>query len=202
VARRNNPYVDDAHTRQAKADGYPARSVYKLAEIDQRVGLFRGVRRVLDLGAAPGSWSLYAAERVGPQGVVLAIDLKPIPQAFPANVQVAEGDALVIDNEVFGRYAPYDLVMSDMAPNTMGSKLADQARSFELFERALQVALAVGGPRSSFVGKLFMSNDFVQARDAVSAAYSETRVVRPRSTRQVSSEVFLVGLSRRENVQK
>ncbi|HMA96276.1 MAG TPA: RlmE family RNA methyltransferase, partial [Polyangiaceae bacterium] len=108
---RRNPYVGDARTKQAKALGYPARSVFKLEEIDQRLNLFKGVQRVLDLGAAPGSWSLYAASRIPPHGRVLAVDIKPIVQKFPANVDVIEGDALSLENEVLGRYSPYDLVL-------------------------------------------------------------------------------------------
>ncbi|MEO7032944.1 MAG: SAM-dependent methyltransferase, partial [Polyangiaceae bacterium] len=85
--RKGNPYEKiDARTKQAKAQGFPARSVFKLEEIDRRVRLFRGGQKVLDLGAAPGSWSLYASQKVGPGGRVLAIDLQEIGQAFPPNV--------------------------------------------------------------------------------------------------------------------
>jgi 23S rRNA (uridine2552-2'-O)-methyltransferase len=191
---RRNPYVGDARTRLAKAQGYPARSVFKLEEIDRRVGLFRNVRRVLDLGAAPGSWSLYAASRVPANGKVLAIDLKSIVQTFPPNVDVVEGDALSLENEVLARYAPYDLVLSDMAPNTSGSKIADQLCSFELFARAVEVALAVGRGGTNFVGKLFMSGEFEKARSMLGRAFETVRVLRPEGTRQQSSELFLVGL--------
>lgn len=195
VARSKNPYARaDARTRQARAQGYPARSVFKLEEIDRRVRLFKNGQRVLDLGAAPGSWSLYASQKVGTSGSVLAVDIQPLKQAFPPNVVVVLGDALTLDNTELARFAPYDVVLSDMAPNTSGSKISDQARSFELFERAAAVARALGKPGSHFVGKLFMSEDFKQAEDGLRQSYERVQVIRPAGTRQQSSELFLVGL--------
>lgn len=195
MSRPKNPYARaDARTRQAKAQGYPARSVFKLEEIDRRVRLFRAGQRVLDLGAAPGSWSLYASQKVGSSGSVLAVDVQELKQAFSPNVAVAQGDALELDNAALGRFAPYDVVLSDMAPNTSGNKLRDQARSFELFERAAAVARALGKPGSHFVGKLFMSEDFKQAERLLRENYGRVQVIRPAGTRQQSSEVFLVGL--------
>jgi len=196
VSRR--PYArPDARTREAKAKGYPARSVWKLEEIDRRVKLFSQGQRVLDLGAAPGSWSLYASERIGPRGAVLAIDRQPILQAFPATVRVVQGDALTLETAALSEHAPYDVVLSDMAPNTSGSRVADQAQSFELFSRAVDVARELGRPGSHFVGKLFMSGDFEAARAALQLTYAKCVVIRPDGTRTRSTEVFLVGLGKR-----
>jgi 23S rRNA (uridine2552-2'-O)-methyltransferase len=153
--------------------------------------------RVLDLGAAPGSWTLYVAKRVGLQGLVVAVDLKPFAQSFPANVIAIQADALQPAGNSWLQYAPYDLVLSDMAPNTSGSKVRDQALSFELFERALSVADQVAKPSSDFVAKLFMSDNFPAAKAALARAYTTVRVIRPDSTRQNSSELFLVGRGRR-----
>lgn len=194
---RGNPYVGDARTRTARAAGYPARSVYKLEEIDRRVRLLAPGQRVLDLGAAPGSWSLYASERVGPRGRVLAVDLAEILQAFGDNVEVLRGDALSLESAALARHAPYDVVLSDMAPPTSGSKVRDQARSLELFLRALEVAEALGRPGSSFVGKLFMGPDFDTARQALAARHRAVKVLRPEGTRAQSSELFLVGQGKR-----
>lgn len=196
--KAKNPYRrPDAFTKAAKAKGYPARSVFKLEEIDRRVRLLRQGQRVLDLGAAPGSWSMYAAQRIGGAGRLLAVDLAEITSSLGANAKAVQGDALSLSNEDLGLFAPYDVVLSDMAPATTGSKLADQTRSFELFMRAVEVArahLAAGG---SFVGKLFMSDDFVRARDALRALFEDVRTIRPEGTRANSSEVFLVGLKRK-----
>jgi 23S rRNA (uridine2552-2'-O)-methyltransferase len=198
VTKPKNPYKKpDAFTRAAKAQGYPARSVFKLEEIDRRVRLFRPGQRVLDLGAAPGSWSLYAAQRIGPGGKLLAVDLSPITIPLGSNARFSQGDALSLANEDLALFAPYDVVLSDMAPSTTGSRLADQARSFELYMRAVAVAGALGAPGGAFVGKLFMSDDFTHARDATRALFSEVKVIRPEGTRSSSFEVFLVGLARK-----
>jgi len=198
LKNRANPYAKpDAKTMQARAQGYPARSVFKLQEIDRRMRLFRAGQNVLDLGAAPGSWSLFASERVGKTGHVYAIDIKPILQVFGENVQALEGDALSLDSAALSAHAPYDVVLSDMAPNTSGSKFQDQALSTELFLRALEVAVAHGKPGSHFVAKIFMSGDYKAAEVEVRKAFESVRTIRPEGTRQVSTEVFVVGMGRR-----
>src|SRR5208283_3638265 len=132
MARRKNPYAKpDRFTRAAKEAGYPARSVFKLEEIDRRTRLFRPGQRVLDLGAAPGSWSLYAAQKIGPSGKLLAVDLEPLTVTLPPNAVFLQGDALSLASESLAAFAPYDVVLSDMAPRTTGSRVTDQARSFE-----------------------------------------------------------------------
>ena len=193
--RKGNPYEKpDARTKAAKEQGFPARSVFKLEEIDRRVKLLRGGQRVLDLGAAPGSWSLYASQKVGAGGRVVAIDLQEIRQAFAPNVTVLQGDALTVENETLAQFAPYDVVLSDMAPNTSGNKMRDHAYSFELCMRAMDVAAALGKAGSHFVAKIFMSEDFAQARKAAGERYERCQVIRPDGTRQQSSEVFIVGM--------
>jgi len=197
---RRNPYGQpDAVSRAARAAGYTARSVFKLEQIDRRVRLLKQGQHVLDLGAAPGSWSAYAAGRIGPAGRLVAIDLKPLRQALPDTCQVIAGDAFAADLLGGGptaEQAPYDVVLSDMAPNTTGDKRTDQIRSHQLFMRALEVACQVLRPGGSFVGKIFMGGDFEEARDAVRAQFGTTRVIRPKATRGVSYEIFLVGLER------
>jgi 23S rRNA (uridine2552-2'-O)-methyltransferase len=198
MTRRRSPYAGaDSRSRQAQAAGYPARSVFKLEEIDRRAKLFRTGQRVLDLGAAPGSWSLYASQRVGESGRVLAVDVQEIRQRFGTNVTVVRGDALCLATAELEVHAPYDVVLSDMAPSTSGSKSHDQARSSELFLRALDVAAALGRPGSAFVGKLFMGPDFSAAKRAVADRYRHVKVIRPAGTRKNSSESFLVGTESR-----
>jgi 23S rRNA (uridine2552-2'-O)-methyltransferase len=198
VSARKNPYArPDARTLQARARGFPARSVFKLEEIDRRLGLLAPGRNVLDLGAAPGSWTLYASQRVGERGRVVAVDLTPFSQAFPGNVTALVGDVLELSGLALARFGAFDVVLSDMAPNTSGAKSADQARSLELFERALSLARVHGKPGSHFVGKLFMGPDFQRALAAVKSAYAKSHVLRPSGTRARSSEVFIAGLARR-----
>jgi 23S rRNA (uridine2552-2'-O)-methyltransferase len=198
MAAKQNPYrKPDRFTRAAKKAGFPARSVFKLEEIDRRMGLLRGGMRVLDLGAAPGSWSAYAAQKIGQSGRLLAVDLEPLATAIPPNALFSQGDAFSLSNDELGRFAPYDVVLSDMAPKTIGSRITDQTRSFELFMRALAVAAALGKKGGSFVGKIFMSDDMPAARVEVRSHYESERLIRPEGTRAVSTEIFVVGSGKR-----
>src|SRR5690606_33984162 len=122
MSRRGTYTGGDNRTRQARAQGYPARSVFKLQEIDERWHLLQPGARVLDLGAAPGSWSLYAAARVTERGSVLAIDLQEMTQAFPQWVHVHQADAFDLEEPLHSQHGPYDVVLSDMAPRTTGDK--------------------------------------------------------------------------------
>lgn len=196
---RGNPYKKpDAKTREAKKLGFPARSVFKLEEIDRRAKLLRAGQHVLDLGASPGSWAMYAAQKVGAKGHLLAVDLKPLEVSLPAWVTVIEGDALSLDNEALATFAPYDVVLSDMAPNTSGNRFSDQARSHDLFMRALAVGAALLKPGGSFVGKIFMGEDLPLARAEVRKHFETERLMRPEGTRAVSYEIFVIGTGRRE----
>lgn len=198
MAPRKNPYKRADHlTKEAKKQGYPARSVFKLEEIDRRVRLLEPGMRVLDLGAAPGSWALYATQKIGAKGRLLAVDLTELAVPLPPNATFLEGDALSLDGDALAAHAPYDVVLSDMAPSTTGNRLGDQTRSFELFMRALAVAEELLGPGGSFVGKIFMGEDFPRAKKAVKNLFAEERAIRPESTRASSYELFLVGLGKR-----
>ncbi len=195
VGKRNNPYARaDSRTRAARAKGYPARSVFKLKEVDAKCHLLATGQHVLDLGAAPGSWTRFAARTVGPSGRVVAIDLREITIEEAPNIVVLRGNAFHVHPEI-SEAAPYDIVMSDMAPNTSGTKLEDQSKSFRLFCGAVRMGARLGKLGSHFVGKLFMSDDFEEARELVRKHYEKCRVIRPKSTRPGSSELFLVGLN-------
>jgi 23S rRNA (uridine2552-2'-O)-methyltransferase len=193
-----NPYKrPDRFTRAAKQQGYPARSVFKLEEIDRRVRLLKPGMRVLDLGAAPGSWTLYAAQKVGRGGKLLAVDLAPLAIALPENVVFVQADALALGSDTLAMYAPYDVVLSDMAPSTTGNRLGDQTRSYELFMRALAVAEKLLAPKGAFVGKIFMGEDFPHAQREVKRLFTESRAIRPEGTRTTSYELFLIGLNKK-----
>lgn len=198
MPRRRNPYQrPDHYTKQAKERGFAARSVFKLEDIDRRTRLLKRGQRVLDLGAAPGSWSQYAAERIGPEGRLLAVDLFPFAHPVGQNVTFLEGDALALDPRELSLFAPYDVVLSDMAPRTTGTRAADQAKSFELFMRALELAATLLAKGGSFVGKIFMSGDFPAAKRRVRELFAEERTMRPEGTRDQSFEIFVAGLGRR-----
>jgi 23S rRNA (uridine2552-2'-O)-methyltransferase len=192
-----NPYARaDALTKKAKSEGYPARSIYKLEEIDRRCQLLRPGMRVLDLGCAPGSWLLYIAKRVGPSGRAVGIDLTPLQIALPPHAVAIAGNAFErtgVVAEHLALAAPYDVIVSDMAPNTSGNRMSDQARSAELVERTLEVAQELLAPGGSWVAKLFMSEALPGIRTRVRAMFESERIIRPEGTRSVSYEVFLIG---------
>ena len=188
----------DGFYKRAKGEKYPARSVYKLEEIDQRFKLFKRGQRVLDLGCRPGSWMQYAAEHVGPRGYVVGLDRQPLDIPLPANAAVVVGDVLTVDPALLCEALPaekascFQLVLTDMAPDTSGVAFADQVRSTELFLRALDLALALGCPGSKFVGKLFMGDGFDETLALVRQRYQKSKTVRPQATRKSSRELYLV----------
>ncbi len=187
----------DHYFKKAKQENYPARSVYKLQEIEKQSRLFSPGASVLDLGACPGSWSLYAAERVGPRGHVLAIDLNPAGTAFPPQVTYLTGDMLDPGPDIleaFEKLGPFDLVLSDMAPKTTGVKFTDQARSLELAEAALSVAVSRLKPGGSFVVKVFQGPDAPAYAAELKKLFASVRVSKPKSSRAESKEIFYVGL--------
>jgi 23S rRNA (uridine2552-2'-O)-methyltransferase len=198
VRSRKNPYAKpDRFTRAAKQAGFPARSVFKLEEIDRRTRLLRGGMHVLDLGAAPGSWAMYAAQKTGPGGQVLAVDLEPLAVALPPNAVFLQGDVTSLSSDDLARFAPYNVVLSDMAPKTTGSRITDQQHSFELFMRALAVATTLGARGGSFVGKIFMSDELPAARAELRRYYESHRLIRPEGTRPGSMEIFVVASGKR-----
>ena len=182
---------------KAKRENYPARSIYKLKELDKKFHLFRRGMKVLDLGAAPGSWTLGAAEKVGAEGLVLACDLKPTGTAFPPQVRFFVEDVFLRSTEfeaALSAAAPFDVVMSDLAPSTTGAKFADQARSLALCLEALAVAeqrLMQGG---GFVVKIFMGPDMQTLLRPMRERFVAVKSFKPHSSRSESAETFFVGL--------
>lgn len=189
----------DPYTAKAHKEGFAARSVYKIEEIDRRVRLTRPGLRVLDLGAAPGSWTQYLATRVGPRGLVVALDLNPLRVAVPAHVKAAELDILAAPLADVAALGPFDAVVSDMAPHTTGVREADAARCAELVERAIALADVCLRKGGSFVAKIFQGDDFERVRGLLRARFEEVRVLKPEASRKESVEIFLVGLRRRDD---
>ena len=185
---------------KAKEENFAARSVYKLQEIDQRFKIFKPGDVVLDLGCSPGSWSQYASQKVGARGRVLGVDLKPVTVKLDNAVSIQADLRDLALEDVFkahGFEPPFDLVISDMAPNTTGIKSADQARSLELCELAFQVAEKFLKPGGHFVTKFFHSNDFQELRKLIQSRFKKVEIVKPESTRSISKEIFFVGVSKK-----
>jgi 23S rRNA (uridine2552-2'-O)-methyltransferase len=183
----------------AKRERYPARSIYKLKELDAKFKLFRSGMKVLDLGAAPGSWSLGAAERVGLSGTVLACDIQEARGVFPSNVSFFREDVFSLSaafEEILERTAPLDAVLSDMAPSTTGARCVDQARSLELCRAALALAERLLGKGGVFVTKIFMGPDAEDFAALMRRSFSGVKAFKPASSRAESREMFYVGLGR------
>lgn len=189
---RNLKGRHDVYYQRAKKEQFAARSVYKLQEIDQRFGLFRPGQRVLDLGCRPGSWLQYAAQRT--HGTLVGLDRQPLQVTIPG-ARILVGDVFVIDAATLrGELPGFDVVLSDMAPDTTGVRHLDQARSEALFERALELAEALLGPGGHFVGKLFQGPEWNRLLGRLRARFGETRTVKPESSRKDSIEQYVVGL--------
>ena len=202
MKHRKNPYVGDPRSRQARDEGYPARSVYKLEEIDRRLKLIKKGMTVLDLGCAPGSWAIYASRRVGRDGLVLGIDLQACDVGARPQLVMVEGDATEIGEEVLrehcgDRCPPFDLVLSDMAPSTTGVRAADHAASMELCETALTLAEQYARPGGHFVAKAFEGPDLKAFEGRVREVFGKVKRIKPKGTRARSVEIFLIGLDRK-----
>ena len=192
---RGNPWQDH-YTRRARDEKYPARSVYKLKEIQKKVRLIRPGDRVLDLGCAPGSWLIHAAELTGPSGTAVGIDPAPVTIPLPAQAAARVGDVFEPGTvEALG--SPFDVVMSDMAPSTTGNRVVDAARSVALCERALEIAGAVLVEGGRFVCKIFQGEDVEAVSDRVRKAFETHKTFKPQSSRKASREIYLIGLGKR-----
>ena len=186
----------DHYFHKAKQDQYPARSVYKLQDMDRRFKLFRKGQNVLDLGAAPGSWSLYAARKAGPQGQVLAVDLAHVETAFPDNVLFVQCDIRDPSQRLLTELEhrrPFDLVISDMAPQTTGIKLRDQAQSLELAEQAMAMAQQYMAASGVFVAKVFQGPDVPEFIVNLRQTFQKVKTFKPKSSRAESKESFVLG---------
>jgi 23S rRNA (uridine2552-2'-O)-methyltransferase len=184
----------DPYVRRARDEGLRSRATYKLEEIDDAEKLVTPGTVVVDLGAAPGGWSQYAARKLRGRGRVLALDLLPMDAI--AGVTVLQGDfreqatleALLA--ELGGQ--PVDLVLSDMAPNISGVDVVDQARAADLEELALAFALKVLGPDGILVMKVFQGAGFQQLLAEARKRFTTVRMRKPRASRARSSETYLV----------
>jgi 23S rRNA (uridine2552-2'-O)-methyltransferase len=188
----------DHYFKRAKKEGFPARSVYKLEEIDRRVRLFRPGQRVLDLGCHPGSWLQYAARAVGHRGLVVGVDLRPLALELPAQVHVLRTDVFGMQPaDLEHLSSAFDVVLSDLAPATTGIRAADIARSSLLFERALELAGGLLVPGGSFLGKIFQGTDFDRMVREMKRMFRQVRGMKPRATRKDSKEIYLLGMGKK-----
>ena len=182
----------DIYVRQSKVDGYRARSAYKLIEIDEKFKIFKGRLNVIDIGAAPGSWSQYVA-KVVKNGKIVSIDLKEM-ENIKNTIQI-KGDFtdMNIQDLIKKKFNSYlDVVMSDMAVNTTGVKDLDSIQTGELCKDAMVFSKDVLSKKGVFVSKIFMGSTFNEIVALGKKIFKEVKVFKPKSSRKDSKESFIV----------
>ncbi len=182
----------DTYVRQSKVDGYRARSAYKLKEIDEKFKIFKGGMSVVDIGAAPGSWSQYVA-KVVKSGKIISIDLKEMENI--ENTLQIQGDFTSADTQdqikEYLKKKP-DVVMSDMAVNTTGIKNIDSIQTGELCKEAMVFSKDVISEKGFFISKIFMGSTFNEIVALGKKIFKEVRVFKPKSSRKDSKESFII----------
>ena len=182
----------DTYVRQSKVDGYRARSAYKLKEIDEKFRIFKGGMSVVDIGAAPGSWSQYVA-KVVKSGKIISIDLKKMENI--ENTLQIQGDFTSVDTQdqikEYLKKKP-DVVMSDMAVNTTGIKNIDSIQTGELCKEALIFSKDVISEKGFFISKIFMGSTFNEIVALGKKIFKEVKVFKPKSSRKDSKESFII----------
>ena len=182
----------DIYVRQSKIDGYRARSVYKLIEINEKFKVFKGGISVLDIGAAPGSWSQYASKIVK-NGKIISLDLKEMENIY--NTIQIKGDFTEpnIQNKIKNLLNKgLDVVMSDMAVNTTGIKNIDSIQTGELCKEAMNFSKEVISPNGFFISKIFMGGSFNEIVALGKKIFKEVKVFKPQSSRKYSKESFII----------
>lgn len=192
-------HVSDQFVKRAQREGYRARAAYKLMEIDDKDQLIKPGMTIVDLGAAPGSWSQVAAERLKGNGRVIALDLLEMQPL--AGVEFIQGDfredAVLqqLENSLNGK--PVDLVIADMAPNISGISVVDQSRAAYLTELALEFSMKWLKPGGHFLVKVFAGSGFDEIVKNMRSQFEKVVTRKPKASRDRSSEVYLLGLKRR-----
>jgi 23S rRNA (uridine2552-2'-O)-methyltransferase len=187
--------ISDFWTRKAKREGYPARSVYKLKEIEEKFGVLPGRGRVLDLGASPGSWTLFVLRHSGGRCNVVAADLSPLGlRPVPEGLAFHQGDITESSlRSILEKEGPYDTLISDAAPATTGNRTVDTARSEALVEEVLKIARGMLKPGGSCVVKIFQGSDQKRIMDSMKKIFTAVKAFKPKACRSESFETYFIG---------
>jgi 23S rRNA (uridine2552-2'-O)-methyltransferase len=191
--------IQDYYYKKAKKENYPARSVYKLEEAQIKYRFLKTGNTVLDLGCQPGSWSIYAAKKVGPQGLIVGVDLqegKKVSIANAAEIVWLHDDIMADDivENIQKIRKNFRVILSDMAPRTSGNKWVDQQQSLILARRVLELAGKLLESGGNFYVKVFEGEDFKEYVDSVRKSFKTVKIVKPKSSRIESREVFVLGM--------
>lgn len=180
-------------TLKARKEGYPARSVYKLDEINKKFKVLKPNDIVLDLGCVPGSWLLYCSNIIGPNGKILGIDISDCNINLPNNAIFLQADILEVKASKIKEYfKEYDVVVSDMAPSTSGLDFVDAGRSLELSQRAFEIAKEILKPGGNFVCKIFESYEANQLIKEIGKHFALIKHFRPKAVIKNSKEFYIV----------
>ena len=189
-----NEHFDDEYVRRAQQEGYRSRAVYKLIEIQQKDHILKPGMTVIDLGAAPGSWTEYAVKKLGSKGRMIALDILPMEPI--EGVEIIQGDfredAVLQQLMELMSGAGADLVISDMAPNLSGTKAIDQPKMMYLAELALEFAVNVLKPGGTFLTKVFTGEGIDEYKKELRQHFAKIIVRKPKASRSRSSEVYLL----------
>ena len=176
---------DEYYTRKSKQDHYPARSIYKLQGIDQKFGLIRKNDKILDLGCAPGSWLLYAAKK----GEVLGIDSVDLKIVLPPSAKFIRHDVMSFTTD-----DKFNVIISDLSPNTSGDHFVDVANSIELCERCLEIAKNSLKKNGNFLCKIFEGEGINEFFKKVAQSFKLAKRYKPMASRKESREIYIVGI--------
>ena len=182
----------DTYVRQSKVDGYRARSAYKLIEINEKFKIFKGGMSVLDIGAAPGSWSQYVSKIVK-SGKIISVDLKKM-EKIENTIQI-KGDFTTQETQDEIKnylYKGFDVVMSDMAINTTGIKNIDSIQTGELCKEAMNFSRDVISNNGFFISKIFIGSTFNEIVALGKKIFKQVKVFKPKSSRKDSKESFII----------
>jgi 23S rRNA (uridine2552-2'-O)-methyltransferase len=189
----------DYWSQKAFSEGYPARSVYKLKEIDEKFGMIKKNYTVLDLGSAPGSWTTFLLRQLDGSGKVVSCDLNPLAKTVKGdNLVFIQGDlnAPEIRNQIKSE-GPYDLVVCDAAPKTTGNRTVDTARSEQLVEMAIWYAQTMLKPGANFCVKIFQNGDQQRLLKLMRETFTSAKGFKPEACRAESFETYLVGICKK-----
>ena len=182
----------DQYVRQSRTEGYRSRAIYKLKEIDEKYKILKNGIKLIDLGAAPGSWSQYAAKKIK-NGKIMSIDLKEISEI--ENIFKIKGDftELECQNKIKKYFNDkVDVILSDMAVNTSGNKYLDSNSTGELCISAIKFSRNMLKSKGIFVSKLFMGSSFNDIMKEAKATFKEIRIFKPQASRKESKENFII----------
>lgn len=186
----------DHYSLKAKKEGYPARSIYKLDELNAKFSLFNKNSKILDIGASPGSWSLYCLRKTNKNGFVVAVDLKDLSIKHDERLFFLKGD--FFDENIQAqllKMGPFDAVISDAAPSTTGNRTVDAGRSFSLASNIISISDSMLKKGGNLTIKIFQGGDEMELKKMIEIYFEKAKLFKPKACRSESFETYLSGIN-------